>query len=359
MAARVSIVVRSMGRPELHDALASLAAQTWPDVEVVVVAASGPGHPAPPPTCGPHSIRFVRGDAPRLRPVAANAGLDVATGAFVGLLDDDDLYLPTHIETLVAALHAAPMCPAAHAIVREVDAAGCAVQVHAQPFSRLLLHRDSYIPMNSVLFRRTALAQCRFDERLAICEDWDFWLQLAELGDFAFVPAETAVYRSSLGMSGTRPGVKRNEEQCRRYTALIATKWERRAREVAGAVAAAAAQALDLFTKGHRVEAEAAADRVLASYPYELAALNLKGTLLALRGDIEGALTRFRVASTGVPSDVASRFNLAQALERSGRAGEAISEYDRILALEPLHPHAAARKSTLERQRNGPPGTPL
>ena len=149
MAARVSIVVRSMGRPELHDALASLAAQTWPEVEVVLVAACGPGHPAPPQICGPHEIVFVPGDAPRSRPVAANAGLGAATGAFVGLLDDDDLYLPAHIETLVAALVAAPLCPAAYSIVREVDAAGRALRhpratVLASAALSGLLHRARF-----------------------------------------------------------------------------------------------------------------------------------------------------------------------------------------------------------------------
>jgi len=355
MAARVSIVVRSMGRPELHDALASLAAQTWPEVEVVLVAACGPGHPAPPPACGPHEIVFVPGDAPRSRPVAANAGLRAATGAFVGLLDDDDFYLPAHIETLAAALVAAPRCPAAYSIVREVDAAGNVLRTRAQPFSRLLLYQDCYIAPVSLLFRREAMFGCRFDERLEICEDWDFWLQLAEHGDFAFVPAETAVYRASLGMSGTGPGGQRDEGRYRRYTAMLAAKWEPRGQEVIATVAAAAAQAIDLFTQGRRVEAEAAADRALALYPYELAVLNLKGTLLALRGDIEGALSPFRLAVAEAPGDVASRFNLAQALERLGHAREAIAEYDRILALEPRHPHAAARKSALQRRPGGIP----
>ncbi len=355
MTERVSIIVRSMGRPELHDALASLAAQTWPEIEVVVVAASGPGHPVPPPTCGSHPIVFVPGESLRSRPVAANAGLLAATGAFIGLLDDDDLYLPTHVETVAAALDVAPTCAAAYSIVREIDAAGGTIRTRAQPFSRLLLYQDCYIAPVSLLFRRTALAQCRFDERLEICEDWDFWLQLAELGDFAFVPAETAVYRASLGLSGTGPGSKRDEERYRRYTGLLAAKWQQRGQEVLRTIAVAAGQAQDLFTQGRRAEAEAAADGVLAAYPFEPTALNLKGTLLALRGDLHGALAQFRLAATEAPGDVASRFNLAQALEGLGRAGEAIAEYDRILAQEPRHPHAAVRKSTLERQRSGTP----
>jgi hypothetical protein len=45
--------------------------------------------------------------------------------------------------------------------------------------------------------------------------------------------------------------------------------------------------------------------------------------------------------------------NLAQALERSGRATDAIVEYGRVLALAPNHRHAAARKSALEQLRTG------
>jgi len=345
--ARVSIIVRSMDRPELHDALRSIAAQSAPDVEVIVVAASGPGHSPPPSHCGRYPIRYVPGDLPRQRPVAANAGIDAATGAFIGLLDDDDLLLPAHVETLVAALDESPACPAAYAVVREVDSEGHVVQFRARPFSQLLLYQDCYIPPCSLLFRRTALAHCRFDEALDICQDWDFWLQLSELGDFAFVSKETSVFRSSLGTSGTGVAGNRDYDRYRRYRAMLATKWERRGREVSAAVDAAAAHALRLFANGRRNDAETAADRVLASYPYEVTALNLKGTLLAMRNDFDGALAIFRTAAAEAPADAASRFNLAQALERLGRAAEASSEYERILTLVPGHPQAAARKAAL------------
>lgn len=280
--ARVSIIVRSMGRPELREALESLAAQTAPDLEVIVVAASGSGHAPPPPRCGRHPVRFVPGEQPRLRPVAANAGLAAASGDFIGLLDDDDLLLPGHVESLVSVLDASPACPAAYAIVRE----------------------------------------------------------------------ETSVFRSFRGTSGTGAGGNRDEDRYRRYRAMLAAKWERRGREVGAAIDAAAAQALDLFAQGRHDDAERAADRVLARYPHEVAALNLKGTLLALRGDLDGALARFRAAAAESPGDPASRFNLAQAFERLGRGAEALTEYDHVLALAPGHPHAAARKSALQRHRH-------
>jgi tetratricopeptide (TPR) repeat protein len=347
---RASIVVRSMGREELNDALRSIAAQTWPDVEAVVVAASGPTHPQPPARCGRHPVRFVPGAARLARPAAANAGLQVATGEFVGFLDDDDVFLPQHVETLVDALRAAPASPAAYSIAREVDASGALVRRRGVPFSRLLLHQVCYLIPDALLLRREALAQCRFDERFELCEDWDFFLQLAELGDLAFVPVETVVYRGFLGTSGTREVADASSQRLRHFAAMLATKWEARGRLVAAAIDDAAERVVELFRAGRHQEAEAAADRVLAAYPYEVAALNVKGTLLALRGDVGAALQSFRIAAKEAPDDAASRFNLAQALERTRQPDEALAEYERVLALAPDHAGAAARKAALQRQ---------
>jgi len=344
---RVSIVVRSMGRAELDQALASIAAQTWPGIEVVVVAACGASHPMPPSTCGRFPMVFVPSASPRQRPAAANAGIDAASGDYIGFLDDDDIHLPWHVETLAKALRASPESPDAYSIAREVDAAGRVVRRRAVPFSRLLLHQVCFLVPDALLFRREALVRCRFDERFELCEDWDFFLQLAELGDLAFVPVETVVYRAFLGTSGTLEVGHAASERLRHFAALLASKWEGPGRRVAAEIDAAAQHAVDLFAAGRHGDAEMAADRVLAAYPYEIGALNVKGTSLALRGDIAGALRHFAIAAKEAPEDVASRFNLAQALERSGRPAEALAEYERILALAPHHPHAAARRAAL------------
>jgi glycosyltransferase involved in cell wall biosynthesis len=83
----VSILVRSVDRPTLSRPLASIAAQDYPDIEVVVAAIAA--HRALPDRCGASPLRLVRAAHPLARADAANAALDAARGDWLDLLDDD------------------------------------------------------------------------------------------------------------------------------------------------------------------------------------------------------------------------------------------------------------------------------
>ena len=87
----------------LQAALDSIGVQDYPQLEVIVVAASGRDHPAVPERTGAHPLRLVKSDARLSRPQAANAGLDASRGEWITFLDDDDLLLSGHVAGLVAA----------------------------------------------------------------------------------------------------------------------------------------------------------------------------------------------------------------------------------------------------------------
>lgn len=195
----ISVIVRSMDRPSLHRALDSVALQNLPDVEVLVVDARGSGHA---PVAGHHglgAVRLVGTGQPLARARAANVGLDAAAGRHVIFLDDDDVFLPGHLQRLQAALQARPDAVAAYADVaygRDDNGSWLTEHVFAADFDPLRLRFENFLPLHAVLVDRgrPELRACRFDETLDLFEDWDWWLQLAQHGTFVRVPGISARY---------------------------------------------------------------------------------------------------------------------------------------------------------------------
>lgn len=99
----VSVIIRSMDRSTLANALDSVALQTYPNIEVVIVNAKGADHHEVGKWCGHFPMRMVGSDEQLDRSRAANVGLDEATGEYLIFLDDDDLFYPEHIAILVNA----------------------------------------------------------------------------------------------------------------------------------------------------------------------------------------------------------------------------------------------------------------
>lgn len=196
----VSVVIRSMDRPTLTDALASLAAQNYPRLEAVVVNARGGTHSALPAAGPGRDFRLVNQHGAGLgRALACNVGLDAVAGDWVIFLDDDDLLLPKHLSRLVAALRGQSTYRAAYAGV-QVEGSS---DVYDRPYDRAALLAGNFLPIHAVLFARSLLAEgCRVDTDLPLFEDWDFWLQVAQLTDYLHVPGVSAVYRRDLGASG-------------------------------------------------------------------------------------------------------------------------------------------------------------
>lgn len=199
--AQVSVLIRSMNRDCLADALASVEAQTWRAIRVVVINATGKSH-APLPASELECKLLGVGRATRAE--AANHALDAANTPLALFLDDDDLLDPHHIERLVNTLASQPDAPATYAGVRLEQNAGQPAGERDTSWVKdeLLLHNT--LPIHAVLFRMDAVnaGACRFDTRFDLLEDWDFWLQLAKQGDFIHVAGASATYRLGLGLSG-------------------------------------------------------------------------------------------------------------------------------------------------------------
>lgn len=192
----VSILIRSVDRDYLAQALDSVALQTYPNIEVIVVAAR-PGHGPLPPQCGGATIELVQTAQPLGRSQAANKALGLARGSYLMMLDDDDWLMPDHVAKLALVLQKQPNALAAYTGVSLVNEAGQAMgQVFDLPFDAVRLSAGNLTPIHAVLFKAEVRGLgCRFDESLHHYEDWDFWLQLSRFAPMAHVPGVSAAYR--------------------------------------------------------------------------------------------------------------------------------------------------------------------
>lgn len=195
-ARRVSILIRSVDRDSLHAALDSIATQTHPNLEVVVVAAV-PGHRPLPARCGPHPLRLLPTEEALPRSRCANKALDHAQGELLMFLDDDDWLLPSHVERLAHLFDRLPGLLVGYTGIALVDEAGEPMgQVFDVPFDGMRLLSGNLMPLHAVLFDHRVLhLGCRFDESLDLYEDWDFWIQLSRHTVFAHLPGISGVYR--------------------------------------------------------------------------------------------------------------------------------------------------------------------
>ncbi len=199
----VSIIIRSMGRSILLDALNSVAAQTYSAIEVVVIDAKGSHHPPLEIMCGGFPIRVISLGQPLTRSKAANLGLSNATGHYLLFLDDDDLLLPNHIDKLVSAFLDGHENLAVYTGVRLEDADGTTLKIFDDPYDPARLRGANFLPIHAVLFDHTLVdIGCHFDEALECLEDWDFWLQASRYTHLHHVPGVSAIYRVALGNSG-------------------------------------------------------------------------------------------------------------------------------------------------------------
>ncbi len=208
----VSVLVRTVaGRSgKLAEAVASVAAQTYGPVELVIVE-DGSDTAAALVDRLRASGRF---QSVQYRPlekvgrcVAGNAAMEAATGEYLCFLDDDDLFYADHLEVLVHALRARPDCGGVYSLGYEVRTEVVSAEpwvykdithslMYRQPFSRALMWHHNYLPIQTVLFRRRLFEMFGgLDAELDNLEDWNLWVRYTLQQDFAMVDKVTSLYR--------------------------------------------------------------------------------------------------------------------------------------------------------------------
>jgi glycosyltransferase involved in cell wall biosynthesis len=191
--------------------LDSVTAQTYPNVEIIVVD----DHSTDTSLDVIHTwIEETRTEATVISHTenlgvcrSRNDALDAAKGDYVSGLSTDDQWLPDKLSRLVAKMSRCPeQVGVAYSDAYLMDATG--FQLPGLFIERtMVLERvpegdifedllpSNFIPAMATLVRRECLEEVGgYDESL-VYEDWDMWLRLSRRYHFAFVTQPTARYR--------------------------------------------------------------------------------------------------------------------------------------------------------------------
>jgi glycosyltransferase involved in cell wall biosynthesis len=222
----VSIVLPTYNRAGmLGEAFASIAAQTYPRWEVIVVddgSTDGTTEVLDGLRAGMTGpVRIVR-QANQGAYAARNTGLDHVTGDYVAFFDSDDLWLPHHLQRTVAALDAHATLDWAYGACRMVDMTGREIspstfyddgrprpflELHASHDGDLRLIDDPgalacqilhglYCGLQNSVMRRRVFERRRFWPDYRVVEDELFVVRLlAEGGTFAYYDDVHVIYR--------------------------------------------------------------------------------------------------------------------------------------------------------------------
>ena len=186
-----SIIIPTHLRPQvLRRAIASVLAQTFTDFEIVVVADAmdaGTGL-AVAELLRPQDAFYKHHGRPG--PAGSrNEGVRLARGEWVLFLDDDDSFMPHHLQRLVDEIRATqgahPVLFSDIEVIRENRMDTGIEQLKREPiswasFPVASLYVKNFIPNNALAFRRTILDGCAVDPHMASLEDWDFLLSVCQ-----------------------------------------------------------------------------------------------------------------------------------------------------------------------------------
>jgi hypothetical protein len=207
---RVSVLLPvKNGLPYLHEAVASLTAQTHPDLEILVIDdGSQDGGPQQLVAQAMSHVRVIKSSGQGLA-AALNAGLRAATGAFIARQDADDWshperlarqyeYLSQHREIDVLATCAEFVDREGRpvettwtmSVRREQDTAQTPAALAA------LIPRVCALVHGSIMARRDVLREAGgYRSQATYAEDYDLWLRLLPRVRFAKLPVRLYTYR--------------------------------------------------------------------------------------------------------------------------------------------------------------------
>lgn len=208
----VSVIIPAYkARKHLSECLESVCAQTYSEIEIIVVDDASPepvddivanfaARPGFPP------IRLIRHEVNRGQAAGRNTGIRASESEWLAFIDSDDVWAPDHLEQAMATLHATgadvAFCPATifknniHESSPFIEKPMSPEEISLAPFALL---KRCFIIMSSVVARASVIREIGGfdeDERMRAVEDLDCFMKLLrKSATFSMSEKSTLFYR--------------------------------------------------------------------------------------------------------------------------------------------------------------------
>ena len=193
----VSVIMDCRNTLDLQDSLDSVALQTYPHVEVILLIDEKMASDSLADRCGRFPLRNMRVASTLGQAAAANLGMKHASGKYLIFLEMGDVFLPDHLAKLVRTLSECNAL-AACAGVKLIDNEGKLKAILDEPWDTEQLQVERMHPSNAIMFARSlAVAGCQFPDKSGHIDYWDFWRQIAAETVFWHAPGVSAVCRNA------------------------------------------------------------------------------------------------------------------------------------------------------------------
>ncbi|HYD88942.1 MAG TPA: glycosyltransferase family 2 protein [Vitreimonas sp.] len=199
----ISVVVPTRDRPDyLRQALASIRALEGPEFEFEILVGDNGADPRSVEAARAFGAVHIAVATPGAG-AARNAGLSAARGEFIAFLDDDDVWMDSHIRPHLALLDANPELDGVMAQVIAVDDEMRPLDepwpVRAPREGHTLVQSmlSGYYPQIGATIVRARVRDevGLFDERLLGDQDWDWQLRVARRRRLLYTPGPCVLFR--------------------------------------------------------------------------------------------------------------------------------------------------------------------
>jgi len=208
----VSVILPTYNRVQyFQKALASILNQSYENLQVIVVNDGGQDVSDIVESFYDSRILFINRKENFGKAFSLNQALKNAEGKYVAYLDDDDIFYPYHIETLVDALENRTDCKVAYSDLYKVY---CKIQQNgyrqvlskiievSRDFDRFFMLHFNHVLHVSLMHRRDLIEKTGpYNENLNVLIDWDMTRRLAFFTDFYHVYKITGEYYHPMGES--------------------------------------------------------------------------------------------------------------------------------------------------------------